>query len=176
MFGLGNKKIRELEKQIAYLTGQLEMLTQIKNQPPPPDQEPEEPKTKFERLNQKLDKISWAMVERRLKALEKRLYPKEDGESHELTDETFANNPNPDSLDIPTLVKNIPAPMRLALSMLLRQKYGVTLDEVIADPTKAIPIVTDIMNTLNTLNQKKAEAQKEGKPFNPYDPTLFVRS
>lgn len=178
VFGL-RKKNQELEKELSYIRGQLETLLQLQKQPKAEsgNNEPEEPRSKFEKVNKKLDNISWALVEKRVKALEKRLLNKENPEQNEPQNNTEEYpDINPDSFDIPSMVKSIPAPMRIALSMMLKQRYGVTLDDIVNDPTKAIPILTDVMNALNTISQKKEQAAKEGKPFNPYDPTLFVRS
>lgn len=173
MFGRKNKEIESIKEELAYIRGKLESLTTR----PQTDTE-DEVKSDWARLKKKVDQMDKISIMKKIEKIEKRLGIGKENYQEE-TEEPLNTNPNlsnPDSLDIPALLKNIPLPLRMTISMLLRQKYGVSLDEVVADPTKAIPILTDIMNSLNTLNQKKAEAQKEGKPFNPYDPTLFVRS
>lgn len=168
VFGKKNKEIEYLREQLAYLRGQLEAM---KTPKPPEEIDEDNGEDKISKTKRKLDKLSWAIIERRIKSLEQRLYPNEENETSNINIEQNENM----SFDIPTMVKNIPAPIRLAISMMLKNRYGISLDEIIADPTKAIPMLTDIMDTLNNLQTKKQQAEKEGKPFNPYDPTLFVK-
>lgn len=178
VFGRKNKEINELKQQIAYLTGKIEALT-APSKNTEDTQEPEL-KSSWSTLKRKVDNLDKLSIIKKIEKIEKRLGIR--GKTGEPVEENLAEpeyeNPlpsNPDSIDIPTLVKSIPLPLRMGINMLLKQRYNVGLDEIVADPTKAIPILSDIMNTLNNLQTKKVEAEKKGEVFNPYDPKLFVR-
>lgn len=170
MFGRKNKEIESLKSELAYLRGKLEAIT---TQP----EVEEEVKSDWSKLKKKVDQLDKISIMKKIEKIEKRLGTVKEN-YHDETEElanTNLNPANPDSLDIPMLLKNIPLPLRMAVSMMLKQKYGVSLDDVVADPTKAIPILTDIMNSLNQIKTKKEEAERKGEPFNPYDPKMFVR-
>lgn len=171
MFGRKNKEIESIKEELAYIRGKLESMTTRTQE------DTEEVKSDWSRLKKKVDQMDKISIMKKIEKIEKRLGIGKDNYQEEAEEPLNINpNPsNPDSLDIPALLKNIPLPLRMTVSMLLRQKYGVSLDEVVADPTKAIPILTDIMNSLNQMKAKKEEAEKRGETFNPYDPKLFMR-
>jgi hypothetical protein len=172
----GRNKTKELEKELAYLKGKLDALTQLKAQEQPkpqpstPEPEPDEP-TVVSKAKKKLDKLSWALVEKRIQALEKRLAspvletPQEPlPQNQEIFENMDGNN-----IDIKGLLSN---PMiRIALNTFLR-KYGTSIDDLASDPSKLISLLE---NLTSELKAKKQEAESKGQTFNPYDPSLFMK-
>jgi DNA repair ATPase RecN len=172
-------KTKELEQEIAYLKGKLDALTQLKShepQKPPatqtttPEPEPEEPPT-IAKAKRKLDKLSWALIEKRIQALEKRLTSPimEQAQENLTPDQTTLDNIDGNNVDLKTLLSN---PMiRIAINSFLR-KYGTSIDDLASDPSK---LITLLENLTAELKAKKQEAENKGETFNPYDPSLFMK-
>jgi SOS-response transcriptional repressor LexA len=172
-------KTKELEQEIAYLKGKLDALTQLKSQEPQkpittqtttPEQELEEPPT-IAKAKRKLDKLSWALIEKRIQALEKRLTSPimEQAQENLTPDQTTLDNIDGNNVDLKTLLSN---PMiRIAINSFLR-KYGTSIDDLASDPSK---LITLLENLTAELKAKKQEAENKGETFNPYDPSLFMK-
>jgi hypothetical protein len=175
----GRNKTKELEQEIAYLKGKLDALSQLKSQetqkPPAtqattPEPEPEEPPS-IAKAKRKLDKLSWALIEKRIQALEKRLTSPimEPTQENLIPDQTTLENMNGNNIDLKSLLSN---PMiRIALNTFLR-KYGTSIDDLASDPSK---LITLLENLTTELKAKKQEAENKGETFNPYDPSLFMK-
>ena len=172
----GRNKINELEKQIAYLTAKLEALEKMQNKPATTfiDDSDESRSPIPEKLNRKIDKLQAALIEKRIKAIERRLglTPKEAvQESIELEQESSQNiELSGGNFDLLSALDSNPM-LKMAINLFLRQ-YGTSIDDLRRDPSKLIPLLEQV---LNILKEKKAEAERTGQPFNPYDPMLFMR-
>lgn len=171
VFGRKNREIEQLKQEVAYLKGLL------KNR----EDDETDSKNKLDRLLEKADNIKLAALAKKIAALEKiafgKKHPPYDYE-YEALDYPAQPNPTPpntENFDIPSLIKSIPLPLRLALNQIVKSRYGVTIDDIVKDPTLAMPILADISNSLQKISEKKKEAEKEGRQFNPYDPTLFMK-
>jgi hypothetical protein len=171
----GKNKTKELEQEIAYLKGKLDALTQLQQkEPPKPTQQPEpeeqtQPSTT--KAMKKLDKLSWALIEKRIQALEKRLTSPimEQTQPQIAQEQLTPENMDGDNIDIKALLSN---PMiRIALNTFLR-KYGTSIDDLASDPSKLISLLE---NLTSELKAKKQEAENKGQTFNPYDPSLFMK-
>jgi hypothetical protein len=183
MFGRKDKeKMKALEAEIAYLKGKLEAISQqrekelielLQKKPQPEDdfEPPQNPQQGVNRAMRKLDKISWALIEKRIQALEKRLHSPlmEQSQTQTAHEQTTLDNIDGDNVDIRGLLSN---PMiRTAINIFLR-RYNTSIDDLASDPSK---LITLLENLTTELKSRKQEAESKGQSFNPYDPTLFMK-
>jgi len=174
----GRSKTHELEKELAYLRGKLEVLEKLQNEKtsktPTPEDTDESKSPIPERLNKRINKLQAALIEKRIQAIERRLglSPKEAVQEtqdfeQEITQQIELSGGN---IDILSALESNPM-LKLAINTFLRQ-YNTSIDDLRRDPSKLITLLEDV---LNKLKEKKQESEAKGEPFNPYDPFLFMR-
>lgn len=170
MFGR-NREIEKLREEIAYLKG---MLSTIQNQPTRIKQVEEELepeiKSSWSKLKKRVEDADKLSIIKKIEKIEKRLginkTPNDESDSIQLDPSEPASIEN---LDIESILRN--PIIKMAINTFLKQ-YGTSIDDIRNDPSKLIEILEDITNKMK---QKKSESEKQGLPFNPYDPMLFMR-
>ncbi|MEM3423708.1 MAG: hypothetical protein QXE51_04010 [Nitrososphaeria archaeon] len=161
------KEIEKLKEEIAYLRG---IITALQQQPQKQQEseQPQEIKSSWSQLKKKMDTLDKLSVLKKIEKIEKRL-----GITNEEPEEPSYDLQQPatdgNNIDIEYFLKN---PMiRIALNSFLKQ-YNTSVDDLKAHPEKLIDLLESFTNTLK---KKKEESEKENKPFNPYDPSLFFK-
>jgi len=79
-----------------------------------------------------------------------------------------------DNLDFDQLLDSLPTPFKMAVNMFLKNKFGVSLDDIRRDPSCLAPILSFALEKVKESSKKKEKPKESKSSYQGYEVEPFI--